>query len=56
MEEEAADEAEEEEDGEGIGSGLNILTIETTGTKEKAVEGLAEALGMEVVEDEGGEG
>ena len=50
-EEEAAAEAEEEEDGRGITSGLNNLTIETAGTQEEAAEGFAEALGVEVEED-----
>ena len=56
MEEEAAAEVVEEKEGGGIASGLNNLTIETAGNKEEATEGLAEALGMEVVEDEGSEG
>ena len=55
-EEEAAAEAEEEEEGGGIASGLLNLNIVTGGTKEEAAKRLAEALGMEVVEDEGSEG
>ena len=35
--------------------GLANLIIETAGTEEKAVEGLAEALGMDIEEDEGSE-
>ena len=49
-EEEKAAEAVEEGGGEWIASGLNNLTIETVGTEGKAVEGLAEALGVEVEE------
>ena len=55
-EDKVAAEAEEEEKGGGIASGLLNLTIETAGTKEEAAEGLAEALGMEVEEDVGNEG
>ena len=56
-EEEAAAEAEEEEDGSGGVAGLlNNLKIETAVTEEEAEEGLAEALKMEVEEDEGSEG
>ena len=55
-EDKMASEAEEEEEGGGIASGLLNLTIETAGTKEEAAEGLAEALGMEVEEDVGNEG
>ena len=55
-EEEAATEAEEEEEGVGIAAGLSNLNIETAGTEEEAAAGLAEALGMEVEEDEGSEG
>ena len=56
MEEEADAEAKEGEEGGGITEGLLNLNIEIAGTKEEAAEGLAEALGMEVVEDEGSEG
>ena len=52
--EEATEEPEEE--GDEVVAGLDNLTIETAGTKEEAAEGLEEALGMEVVEDEGSEG
>ena len=37
---------DEEEERGGIAAGLNNLTIETAGTEEKEVEGLAEALEM----------
>ena len=37
-------------------SGITNLRIETAGTEEKTVEGMAEALRMEVEEDEGSEG
>ena len=53
MEEKAANEVEEEEYGGGIASGLSYLFIEMAGTEEELAEGLAEALGMEVEEDEG---
>ena len=55
-EDEAASESEEEEDGEGIASGLSYLNIETGATEEEAADGFAEALGMEVEEDVGSEG
>ena len=51
-EEEAAAEAEAEEEGGGISACLHNLNIETAGVEEEAAEGLAEALGMEIVEDE----
>ena len=55
--EEAEDVARDEE-GErgGIAAGLGNLTIEMAATEEEATEGLAEALGMEAVEDEGHKG
>ena len=37
-------------------SGITNLRIETAGTEEETVEGMAEALRMEVEEDEGSEG
>ena len=55
-EEEAAAEAEKEKEGGGIASGLANLIIETVGIKEEAAERLAEALGIEIVEDEVSEG
>ena len=53
---EAAAETDEEEEGGGITSGLLNLNKETAGTKEGAAEGLAEALGKEVEEEEGSKG
>ena len=56
-EDEAAAEAEEDEEGSGdVLEGINNLRIETAGTEEEATEGMAEALRMEGVEDEGSEG
>ena len=55
-EEEPAAEVEEEEEGGGIAACLHNLNIETVGTEEEAAAGLAEALGVEVEEDEGSEG
>ena len=56
IEEEAAAETEEEEEGGGISLGLLNLNIETADTEDDAEEGLAEALGMEVEEEEGSKG
>ena len=56
MEEEAASEDEDEEEGGRTADGPSNLNIETAGTKEEAAAGMAEALGMEVEEDEGSEG
>ena len=53
----AATEAEEEEEGSrDVLAGITNLIIETAGTKEEATEGMAEALGMEGMEDDGSEG
>ena len=43
---------EAEEEGGGISACLRNLNIETAGIEEEAAEGLVEALGVEVVEDE----
>ena len=56
MKEESAADTEGEEEGGGIASGLLILTTEMANTNKEAVEGLVDALGMEVEEDEGSEG
>ena len=53
---EADDSAEEEEERGGVLAGINNLTIETEGTEEEAVDGLAASLEMEVEEDMGSEG
>ena len=54
--EEAGAEADTEEEGGGKAAGLLNLNIETAGTEEEAAEGIAAALEMEVVEDEGSKG
>ena len=54
MEDKSDAEAEEEEEGSGdVLAGKNNLRIETAGTEEEAAEGMAEALRMEGVDDEG---
>ena len=53
--EEEASEAKDEEEGGGIASGLNNLTIKTVGTEEEVAGGLSEALRMEVEGSEGEE-
>ena len=56
-EDKAAAEAEEEEEGSGdVLYGITNLRIETATTEEEAVEGMAEALEMQVEEEEGSEG
>ena len=53
VEEEESTKAEEEEEGSGdVLAGITNLRIDTAGTEEEAVEGMAEALGMEGMEDE----